>query len=145
MGKKHYYFKFDESVPENIEKQYNRIVRNEEYLLEKDALGTAYFFGDENELYKYNIMNCIARDQKEMEDAARYQADLELLHKALIKLKEDFPNEYDVIMSYYFSEEKVTMRSIAEERNISRQAVNGTLKRAYRHLKRYIDLYKSEN
>ena len=50
MGKKHFYLKLDPSVSDEIERQYNRIVRNEEYLLEKDALGSAYFFGNESDL-----------------------------------------------------------------------------------------------
>ena len=37
------------------------------------------------------------------------------------------------------------MREIGEERNISKQAVNNALKRAYAHLKEYIILYKSES
>ena len=69
MGKKHFYLKLDPSVSDEIERQYNRIVRNEEYLLEKDALGSAYFFGNESDLCKCNIMACIARDTKEKADA----------------------------------------------------------------------------
>lgn len=145
MGKKHFYLKLDPSVSDEIERQYNRIVRNEEYLLEKDALGSAYFFGNESDLCKCNIMACIARDTREKADAEEYQLNLELLQKALSKLKEEHPLEYAVIMSYYFSETNKTMREIGEERNISKQAVNNALKRAYAHLKAYIILYKSES
>ena len=94
--------KLDPSVSDEIERQYNRIVRNEEYLLEKDALGSAYFFGNESDLCKCNIMACIARDTKEKADAEEYQLNLELTPKSPLKLKEEHPLEYAVIMSYTF-------------------------------------------
>ena len=113
--------------------------------MRKMLSGSAYFFGNESDLCKCNIMACIARDTKEKADAEEYQLNLELLQKALSKLKEEHPLEYAVIMSYYFSETNKTMREIGEERNISKQAVNNALKRAYAHLKEYIILYKSES
>ena len=42
MSRKHFYITFGDEIPEEIEKIYNRIVRKEEYSLEKDALGNLY-------------------------------------------------------------------------------------------------------
>ena len=50
MSRKHFYITFGDEIPEEIEKIYNRIVRKEEYSLEKDALGKSVLFGSEDEL-----------------------------------------------------------------------------------------------
>lgn len=144
-GKKHFYILFGDSVPQEIEKEYNRIVRREEYLLEKDPIGDAYLFGDEDELYKYNIVDCITRMEQEKAEESQQMEMLELLRKALKRLKEEHPYEYGLVNKYYFSDRKVTMRELGEENNITKQAVNNSLNRAYERLKKYIIMYKEES
>lgn len=144
MSKKHFYIKFDDSVPNSIEKEYNRIVRSEEYLLEKDVLGSADLFGDENELYKYNLAEILIHNENEKSENEEKQQKLILLRKALIKLKEEHFSEYELIYNYYFADNGSTMKSIGEKQNITKQAVNNRLKRAYAHLKKYIIYYKSK-
>ena len=66
MSKRHFYRKFPEEVSEKLEKTYNKIVRHEEYLYEKDAVSKAIFFGDEEELLsdKQNA-KCIKSGEKQ--------------------------------------------------------------------------------
>ena len=139
MGKKHFYHTFGDNVPEDITKQFNKILRHEEYLLEKDPLGKAIFFGNENELYKYNIEQYI--NDKENEENLNNESvqEIELLKQALKKLKKIYPLEHEIVMHYYFSDKKTTMIQIAKDKNISKQAVSQILKRAYMHLKELVE------
>ena len=144
-GKKHFYILFGDSVSPEIEKEYNRIVRREEYLLERDPIGDAYLFGDEDELYKYNIVDCITRIEQEKAEESDKIEMIELLRKAIEKLKEEYPYEYGLVSKYYIYGRKVTMRELGEENNITKQAANNSLNRAYERLKKYIIMYKEES
>jgi len=140
--KKHYYHKFDDSVPEDLEKYFNKLTRKEEYLYEKDPISKAIFFGDESELYKYNIASRISYTEMELEIQAQLQKDIEYLRKALEQLKKSYPLEYAVIQEYYFSDENKSLQKIADKRKVSKQAISKILKFAYIHLKKYINSYK---
>ena len=142
MSKKHFYVTFDDNVPKDIVKQYNRVIRKEEYILEKDALGSAIFFGSEDELFKHNIMKYIQGIETDKEAVEEQENEILLLKKALVKLKEKYPAEYEIVRSYYFSAPSKTMAQLASERNISKQAVSRLLKRAYVHLKELVISYK---
>lgn len=144
MGKKHFYITFGDDVPKEIEQAYNKIVRREEYNLEKDALGNALLFSNEEELYKENIADYILRRGSESERNEEQVKMIELLHKALERLKVDYPLEYELIQQYYFSDDKVTQVEIGTKRNTTKQAVYKNLKRAYKHLKEYINSYMSK-
>jgi hypothetical protein len=91
VGKKHYWENFGDEVSDEIEKSYNRIVRHEEYSLEKDALSKAVFFGSEEELYKENISEYIMRKSVEESERKKLDNDIELLNKALCRLKKRTP------------------------------------------------------
>ena len=86
-GKKHFYILFGDSVSPEIEKEYNRIVRREEYLLERDPIGDAYLFGDEDELYKYNIVDCITRIEQEKAEESDKIEMIELLRPDRLLLR----------------------------------------------------------
>ncbi len=141
MSKKHFYIKFSDDVPNSIEKHYNRILRREEYLLEKDPLGSAVFFGNEDELYKYNIVGYIISKENEQN---RSDNGYEFLTKALDKMKKVYPMEYEVLESYYLSENHKSIIEIANDRGISKQAVSKLLSRAKKHLKTLVIYYKNK-
>lgn len=145
MSKKHFYRKFPEEVSEELEKTYNKIVRHEEYLYEKDAVSKAIFFGDEEELYSQNISRYIINQETEEKEHAKKCGKIAVLHKALERLKKDYPMEYEIIQLYYFSEKKITQREIGIKRHITKQAVNKLLKNAYKHLKQYIIINKNND
>jgi DNA-directed RNA polymerase specialized sigma subunit len=144
VGKKHYWENFGDEVSDEIEKSYNRIVRHEEYSLEKDALSKAVFFGSEEELYKENISEYIMRKSVEESERKKLDNDIELLNKALCRLKKEHPSEYDVVQCYFFSDIGITMSEIGRSRDASKQKIFRILRRAYAHLKEYINLYKNE-
>lgn len=138
MSKRHFYKKFPEEVSEELEKTYNKIVRHEEYLYEKDAVSKATFFGDEEELYRQNIAKYIINLESEEKEHAETCGRIAALHKAIEKLKKDYPMEYEIIQLYYFSEKKITQQEIGVKYRITKQAINKLLKNAYKHLKQYI-------
>ena len=138
MSKRHFYRKFPEEVSEKLEKTYNKIVRHEEYLYEKDAVSKAIFFGDEEELYKQNIAMYIINLELEEKEHAEKCERIAVLHKALESLKKNYPMEYEIIQPYYYLEKKITQQEIGVKFQITKQAVNKLLKNAYKHLKQYI-------
>lgn len=145
MSKRHFYRKFPEEISEKFEKTYNKIVRHEEYLYEKDAVSKAIFFGDEEELYWQNIAGYIINLESEEKEHTKLCDRIAELRNALEKLKKNYPMEYEVIQLYYFSEKKITQQEIGEKRHITKQAVNKILKYAYEHLKQYIIIDKNSD
>lgn len=145
MSKKHFYRKFPEEVPEEFEKIYNKIVRHEEYLYEKDSVSKAIFFGDEEELYRQDIAGHIINQETEEKEHTEMCNKIAELRNALEKLKKDYPIEYEIIQLYYFSEKKITQQKIGSKHHITKQAVNKILKNAYEHLKQYIIINKNNN
>ena len=142
MSRKHFYITFGDEIPEEIEKIYNRIVRKEEYSLEKDALGKSVLFGSEDELYRYNISEYIAQQNAEKSQNKEHQEMLALLNKALDRLKEEYPIEYEIMQLYYFSENQITLQEIGKSKGITKQAVHKRIKKACLYLKEYITAYK---
>lgn len=90
-------------------------------------------------------MDCITRIEQEKAEESDKIEMIELLRKAIEKLKEEYPYEYGLVSKYYFYGRKVTMRELGEENNITKQAVNNSLNRAYERLKKYIIMYKEES
>jgi len=130
MIKKHFYQKFDNSVPKELETAYNRPVRKQEYSYEKDALSRAYFFGNESELYKHSVV--VYQPEQAASDEKK------VLYNALNMLKEEYPLEYEVVIEFYFTDKKITMTEIAKRKGKSKQSISKLLKRAYKHLKVYM-------
>lgn len=145
MSKRHFYIKLPDGVSEEFEKIYNKIVRHEEYLYEKDSVSKAIFFGDEEELYRQNIAGYIINQETEEKEHTEMCNKIVELHNALEKLKKDYPMEYEIIQLYYFSEKKITQQEIGVKHHITKQAVNKMLKNAYEHLKQYIIINKNNN
>ena len=145
MSKKHYYQKLDSQISYEFEQLYNKILRREEYLLEKDALGNALLFGSEDDLYYKNgslfNVNKLSDDSENKE----HEKMIKLLYKALKILKDKHPSEYELIQLYYFSDSKITQQEIGKRKNVSKQAVQKALKRACNHLKKYIIMHKEED
>ena len=139
MKKKHYYIKLD-NVSSEFEKQYNKIVRKEEYLLEKDPIGNAVFFGNEDELYKHKIVDYITAKENDKIESQRCK---EYLRNALAELKIKYPLEYSILESYYLSDKRMNTIEIAKSRNISKQAVSKLLCKAKKHLKSLVLYYRN--
>lgn len=141
MGK-HKYISFPEdyNVPEETEREYNRIVRHEEYLERKDREAIAVHYESEESLYVNPLMKNMqsgAESQREAENLK--QERLQLLPAALEKLKEVNEISYSILMDYYFScGKKVTLEMLAKKYNISITSVFRRIKRSHKLIRNAI-------
>ena len=128
MKKKHQYVKFD-NVHHKFEENYNHITRQQEYSYEKDALGRALFFGNEDDLHKYRIAD---KRRKEY------------LGMALAELKENYPMEYTVFTSRYSPNDPMSISQIACMIGMSKTTVYRKIEKARKHLQALVNKYKKE-
>ena len=139
MKKKHKYIKL-KNVSSEFEKFYNKVARQEEYRLEKDPLGSALLFGNEDDLHKYKIVDYInAKENEQIENKRRK----EYLDKALAELKENYPLEHKVFTSRYSPEKELSVSQIAKEIGRSNQMVYFLLKKSKVHLQSLVNKYKN--
>ena len=108
------YVHFGDDVPRNIEKEYNKLLRKERYLEERDA---------ENGLIYPNFDAVLAANPD---------------------LKSDFPEGYELIQDYFLREDKVTMWYLVEKYGLSIDVVRYRIKIAKQKLKEYIILHENE-
>ena len=142
MGKRHYYIHFPENynVPQETEREYNRMVRHEEYVEEKDEKNISFNYESEDQLYEHPLMQKkLSELENEMAAARIRKEKLELIEYALEKLKAVNELSYNILMDYYFSAEpKVTMKMIAEKYGVRKQSISIRLQRAYRFIRNEI-------
>lgn len=138
MPKKFFYRIFDDSVPKEIDKAYNKLLRHEQYLEEKERKYVAFSFGSESDLYlckKFNVFDTL-EDEKESEDYA-------LLYKALDSLKAYNERDYNIVIDYYFStEKKATCKALGEKYHLSPQSISARLKVSRKYLRKCIEILK---
>ncbi len=132
------YQHFGDDVPRHIEAEYNRMLRREQYLEEREAEFRA-MSADFNAVQE--VMpdpatlptNEIADENRRLHDARR-----DLLPVALEMLRCDYPEGYKLIKDYYFSTDKVNLLYLAEKYGLSKPVVKYRLKLARRKLKSFI-------
>ena len=128
------YVHFGDDVPRNIEKEYNKLLRKERYLEERDA---------ENGLIYPNCASIPISDEEEQEQI-RHRNRHDYLPEALELLKSDFPEGYELIQDYFLREDKVTMWYLVEKYGLSIDVVRYRIKIAKQKLKEYIILHENE-
>ena len=138
MDRRKKYKKMYGNVPENFIDESIKIDRHISYSKNKDPLGRALYFGNENDLYQHKIAVQIINKEKNKESSYPY------LEKALKKLKAVKPMEYETLYSYYLSDDPKNIKEIAAARGISKQAVSKMLANARKHLKTLVIYYKNK-
>jgi hypothetical protein len=137
------YVHFDDDVPEHIEKEYNRMLRRERYLEERDAeylLQTADF----DDVLEINPDPAsIPISEYEAEENRLYNRRLGILPEAMKMLRDTYPEGYSLINDYYFGEEKVSLLYLMEKYGMTRPMVKYRLKIAKSKLKDYIKLHEN--
>ncbi len=141
MSSNHSYIYFSDifNVNQEIKREYNRIVRHEEYLTEKDAKHICWHYGTEEELNEYILMkqkNSMFKHEAEL--AEKETEKYELLSYALSELKSKHKRDYSILMEYYFSPDKITMSQLAKKHSITKQSICLRLKISYQFLRNYI-------
>ena len=135
---KFYYQHFGDDVPRRIEVEYNKMLRREQYLEEREAEFRA-MSADFNAVQEVMPdpaslpINELAEEKKRLHDAR-----LDFLPVALEMLRCDFPEGYELIRDYYFGDQKVSLLYLMEKYGLTRPVVKYRLKLAREKLKSFI-------
>ena len=137
---KYHYVHFGDNVPKNVEKEYNRMARREQYLEEQDAAHDVMYLDHKN----INRLPDRSVEDSEHIDVLTEKR-LDYLPIALRLLKMDYPFEFRLISEYYFSEKNVTMLYLAKKYSISEKRIEYRMKKAKKLLKKYIIMHENEH
>jgi hypothetical protein len=127
------YVSFGEEVSVEIEKEFNRMGRRENYLEEQDRVHRVMYF-DHNDISKIPDYPAEELSAAEILREAR----LEYLPVALELMKINYPFEYQLISDYYLSEKTVTMLFLAQKYSITQKKVEYRINKAKRLIREYI-------
>lgn len=143
MGK-YRYICFGDEVSGEIEREYNRLCRQEQYQEEKDASHGVVRLDYDSLLQGVADRTSYPEYQEELKAEQLMRERLDMLPIALEWLKEKYPNDYDLINAYYFSERKINMVYLAEKYGLTHQALSKKMSKARRRLKEFITLYEKQ-
>ncbi len=142
MGRFHYIC-FGDDIPKEIEREYNRLCRQEKYQEEKE-LAHGVFHLDYDALLQRTVdQTSLLEYQEELRIRQQRAARLEILPKALQWLREEFPDDFSIISEYYLSEDKITLVYLAEKYGLTHQAMSKRMARARERLREFIVLYEN--
>lgn len=139
------YQHFGDDVPRIIEDEYNKMLRHEKYLEEREAefIAQSADFNAVLEVIPDPAslpINEIAEEKRRVHDAR-----LDFLPVALEMLRCDFPEGYELIRVYYLGTEKVTLFYLMEKFGLTRPVVKYRLKLAREKLKAFIIAHENES
>lgn len=138
MGK-YKYIHLGNGVPKNIEIEYNKLCRKEQYLEEKDsAHGVIHI---EYDSCLNNVPEPYCNESSKPETI--WDTRLEHLSSALNRLKDKFPLEYNLINDYFLSGRNLSMLELAKKYGLSLKKVEYRIKKAKELLKEYIISYEN--
>lgn len=143
MGK-YRYICFGDEVSGEIEREYNRLCRQEQYQEEKDASHGVVRLDYDSLLQGVADRTSYPEYQEELKAEQLMRERLDMLPIALEWLKEKYPNDYDLINAYYFSERKINMVYLAEKYGLTHQALSKKMSKARQRLKEFITLYENQ-
>lgn len=143
MGK-YRYICFGDEVSGEIEREYNRLCRQEQYQEEKDASHGVVRLDYDSLLQGVADRTSYPEYQEELKAEQLMRERLDMLPIALEWLKEKYPNDYDLINAYYFSERKINMVYLAEKYGLTHQALSKKMSKARQRLKEFITLYEKQ-
>ncbi len=142
--RKHHYTYFGEEVPKEIEKEYNRMCRAEQYQEEKELAHGIVHLDYDAFLQGVADKTSLPEYQEELRIKQQRAARLEILPKALKWLKETFPDDFSIISEYYLSEDRISLVYLAEKYGLTHQAMSKRMTRARKRLKEFIILHENQ-
>ncbi|MEE0440270.1 MAG: hypothetical protein UDB15_07700 [Ruminococcus sp.] len=142
--RKYRYICFGDEVSGEIEREYNRLCRQEQYQEEKDASHGVVRLDYDSLLQGVADRTSYPEYQEELKAEQLMRERLDMLPIALEWLKEKYPNDYDLINAYYFSERKINMVYLAEKYGLTHQALSKKMSKARQRLKEFITLYEKQ-
>ena len=135
---KYKYIYFGDDVPKSVEREYNRLCRKEQYQRERDKKHGVHGLPYDPFLYSAADRTLAEEYQAEIQADLQWERKLEILPTALKWLKKHYFDEYKLIRDYYYSDDEVTLDSLAECYGITKQALSKRLSAARKRLKIFI-------
>ena len=124
-------------------KEYNKMLRREKYLEERDAEFMAQSTDYDRVLEAIPDPASLPINLLAEENRRRKDARLDYLPIALEKLRLDFPEGYNVIIDYFYCTEKVTLTELATRYGTTIDIVRYKITIAKKKLKEYIILHEN--
>lgn len=137
------YIHFGDDVSPEIEKEYNKLLRKEKYLEEKDAENGLIYPDFDDVLAMHPDPASLPISDEEEQQQTRHRERLEYLPIALELLKKEYPEGYELVQDYFLGDDKITMWYLVEKYGITIDMVRYRLKRAKEKLKHYIIMHES--
>ena len=138
------YVHFNDEVPRNIEREYNKLLRKEKYLEEKDAENGLIYPDFDDVLAMHPDPASFSIIDEEEQQKIRHRERLEYLPVALELLRKEYPEGYELINDYFFPQgDKVTMWHLVEKYGLTIDMVRYRLERAKEKLKMYIIIHEN--
>ena len=139
------YQHFGDGVPRRIEDEYNKMLRHEQYLEERDAEYLVQSVSYED------VQDIIADPASlpingiEAANTSRHNARLDFLPVALEMLRCDYPEGYRLILDYYYGDKKVTLLYLAAKYGLTVNKVYYRMQLARDKLRGYIIMHENSS
>ncbi len=117
-----------------------KILRHENYLLEKENSRKYLYYGFEDEIYRSHFFEVYNNLKSKQESEYKYFL-FQAMYLALNDLKKLNPYWYKLICEFYFGKEKITLEQLGKMHNVTRQAVTKSLRRALNVLRQIAEEY----
>ena len=121
------YVHFGDDVPREIEREYNKLLRKEKYLEERDAENGMIYPDFDDVLAANPDPASLPISEEEEQEQTRHRNRLDYLPVALELLKADYPEGYALIHDYFLSDDKVMLSLSVEYKQIKGQPPKNTL------------------
>lgn len=137
------YQHFGNGVPRRIEVEYNKMLRHEQYLEERDAEYLAQSVSYEDVQDVIADPASLPINSIEAKKSSRHNARLAFLPVALEMLRCDYPEGYRLILDYYYSNKKVTLLYLAAKYGLTVNKVYYRMQIARDKLRDYIIMHEN--
>lgn len=139
------YVHFGDDVPRKIEAEYNKLLRREQYLKERDAENGVIDIVDFDEVLELNPDPAsLPINEYEVEEKRIHDRRLDYLPVAMELLRAEFPEGYALIVDYFYSDKKVSLMYLANKYGMTIDAVRYRMDQAKARLKEYIIMHENE-
>lgn len=140
-----FYYTHFENVPQKIEREYNKILRREKYLEEREKEFRVQRVNFEEIQERVPDPKSLPENEIESENQKIHEKRLDFLPIALEMLRCDFPEGYVLIHDYYLSGEKTSVQYLTEKYGLTTAVVKYRLRLAREMLKKFIITYENSS
>ncbi len=135
---------FGNDVPREIEREYNRMLRQEQYQIEKDIAHGVSTLDYDPLLHNVADRSLTQEFQLEAETDRLWNERLTILPIAMDWLKIEYPDEYKLINAYYFADKPVTLMYLAERYGVTKQALSKRIAAVRDKLRKFIIAHENK-